>query len=203
MTFSIVALCPTNLALGVGVCTASPAVGGRVPHVKANLAAVATQANTRVEYGTEGLRLLKLGFPPQTCLETMLKEDSQRETRQVIIIDVHRRTAAFTGAKTIPCRGHIISENSVVAGNMLAGKHVLEAMRQAFRNSPGLLAERILRALEAGEAAGGDKRGRLSAALVVSGSHRIAPCPSLRLHVDHAPNPVQTLRRLYEDSVTA
>jgi uncharacterized Ntn-hydrolase superfamily protein len=111
LTFSIVAKCSKTLALGVAVATASIAVGNRVPHVKANVGAIATQAKTNIEYGVKGLKLLEMGFSPQTVLESILKEDPEREERQIIIIDVHGRTAAFTGKNTVEWKGHLIGEN--------------------------------------------------------------------------------------------
>jgi len=93
--------------LGVGASTATPAVGNRVSHVEINIGAIATQANTNINYGIKGLKLLRLVVSPQTCLDTMLKEDSERETRQVIIIDEEGRTAAFTGKENIPWKGHL------------------------------------------------------------------------------------------------
>jgi uncharacterized Ntn-hydrolase superfamily protein len=198
MTFSIVARCPRTQSLGIGVSTAAPAVGNRVLHVKANIGAIATQANTNINYGIKGLRLLKLGFSPQTSLEAMLKEDLEKETRQVIIIDIKGRTAAFTGKETIPWKGHFVSKDFIVAGNMLVGKKVLKAMEETFENSPIELAERILKALEAGDKVDGDKRGKLSAALmVVDGKGEEMP-PSINLRVDMSLNPVRELRKLFE-----
>lgn len=199
MTFSIVARCPKTLALGVGVSTATPAVGSRVPYVEANVGAIATQANTNVIYGIKGLRLLKLGFSPQVSLEVMLKEDSHRETRQIIIIDRNGRTAAFTGKKTIAWTGHLVCKNFIVAGNMLVGKHVLQTMKVEFESSKGELAERILKALKAGDEAGGDKRGKLSAALMVAGGKEEKPFFSLAFRVDSSSNPVKDLRKIFRD----
>lgn len=198
MTFSIVARCLTTRSLGVGVSTAAPAVGNRVSYVEANIGAIATQANTNINYGIKGLKLLKLGFSPQTCLEAMLKEDSERETRQVIIIDEEGRTAAFTGKENIPWKGHLKGRDFIVAGNMLVGKQVLEAMKKTFENSTGELAERILKALEAGDEAGGDKRGKLSAVLLVANNKQEKTQPLINLRVDISLNPVKELRKIFE-----
>ena len=198
MTFSIVARYLTTRSLGVGVSTAAPAVGNRVSYVEANIGAIATQANTNINYGIKGLKLLKLGFSPQTCLEAMLKEDSERETRQVIIVDEEGRTAAFTGKENIPWKGHLKGRDFIVAGNMLVGKQVLEAMKKTFENSTGELAERILKALEAGDEAGGDKRGKLSAALVVADNKQEKTQPLINLRVDISLNPVKELRKIFE-----
>ena len=198
MTFSIVARCLTTRSLGVGVSTAAPAVGNRVSYVEANIGAIATQANTNINYGIKGLKLLKLGFSPQTCLEAILKEDSERETRQVIIVDEEGRTAAFTGKENIPWKGHLKGRDFIVAGNMLVGKQVLEAMKKTFENSTGELAERILKALEAGDEAGGDKRGKLSAVLLVANNKQEKTQPLINLRVDISLNPVKELRKIFE-----
>ena len=199
MTFSIVARCPKTLALGVCVSTAVPATGSVVPHVEAKVGAIATQGQTSVLYGINGLKLLKMGLSPQTALDAMLKEDSEREKRQVAIIDKDGRTAAFTGKETLEWKGHLIGEDYVVAGNTLAGAQVIEAMTQTFKNSKGDLAERLLKALEAGQEAGGDRRGRASAALFVVDKQPLPTRPFVDLRIDSHPNPVAELRRVWED----
>jgi uncharacterized Ntn-hydrolase superfamily protein len=194
----MVARCPKTLMLGVCVSTAAPAVGSRVPHVEAGVGAIATQAKTNIFYGINGLRLLKAGLSPQAALEAMLKEDPDRESRQVIIIDREGRTAAFTGKDTVIWKGHLVGENYVVAGNMLVGSQVIDAMAQTFRDSEGELAERLLKALEAGQEAGGDKRGRMSAALLIADQQRIEPRLILDLKVDKHHDPVKELKRIFE-----
>jgi uncharacterized Ntn-hydrolase superfamily protein len=197
-TFSMVARCQKTLTLGVCVSTAVPAVGSRVPHVEEGVGAIATQAKTNILYGINGLKLLKAGLSPQAALETMLKEDPDRESRQVIVIDREGRTAAFTGKETIGWKGHLVGEDYVVAGNMLVGSQVIEAMAQTFENSEGELAERLLKALEAGQKAGGDKRGRMSAALLVAGKKQRGNRPILDLSVDKHYDPVKELRRIFK-----
>ncbi len=199
MTFSIVARCRKTLALGVCVSTAIPAVGSVVPHVEAKVGAVATQGQTSVLYGINGLELLKMGFSPQTALDAMLKEDSKREKRQVVIIDKDGRAAAFTGKGTLEWKGHLVGEDYVVAGNALVGVQVVEAMAQAFESSERELAERLLEALEAGQKAGGDRRGKASAALFVVNKQPLPTRPFIDLRVDAHPNPVAELRRVWED----
>ena len=199
MTFSIAARCPKTLALGVCVSTAVPAVGSVVPHVEANVGAIATQGQTNIFYGINGLKLIKMGFSPQTALDAMLKEDSKREKRQVAIIDKAGRTAAFTGKETLEWKGHVVREDYVVAGNTLVRAQVIEAMAQTFENSKGDLAERLLKALEAGQEAGGDRRGRASAALFVVDKHPLPTRPFVDLRVDEHQNPVSELRRIWED----
>ena len=193
MTFSIIARCPKTLALGVATASASIAVGNRVPHVKAGVGAIATQAKTNIKYGIEGLKLLEMGFSPKKTLETLLEKDSEREERQVIIIDIDGRIAAFTGKKAAEWKGHIIGRNYAVAGNMLVGEKVIEAMAKAFEKSKGeTLAEGLLRALEAGQRAGGDKRGKTSAALKVCDNEGLR----INLRVDLNPNPIEELRKM-------
>jgi uncharacterized Ntn-hydrolase superfamily protein len=199
MTFSIVARCPKTKALGVCVSTAVPAVGSVVPHVKAGVGAIATQGFTNVLYGTNGLKLLEMGFSPETALEAMLKEDSEREKRQVTIIDINGRTAAFTGKETPKWKGHLTGKDYVAAGNCLAGAQVVEAMTQTFEAASGDLAERLLKALAAGQEAGGDKRGKASAALLVVDTKPSPTRPLIDLRIDSHPNPVAELRKVWED----
>lgn len=194
----MVARCPKTLTLGVCVSTAVPAVGSRVPHVEAGVGAVATQAKTNVFYGINGLKLLKAGLSPQAALEAMLNEDQDRESRQVTIIDIEGRTAAFTGKKTIGWKGHLVGKDYVAAGNMLASSQVIGAMAQTFENSEGELAERLLKTLEAGQEAGGDKRGRMSAALLIASQQQIGNRPLLNLRVDEHHDPVKELKRIFE-----
>ena len=194
----MVARCPRTLALGVCVSTAAPAVGSRVPHVEANVGAIATQARTNVLYGIEGLKMLKAGFSPEETLEAVLKKDPDRESRQVIIIDKEGRKAAFTGKETVNWKGHLTGKDYVVAGNLLVGRRVLEAMAQAFERSEDLLADRLMRALEAGQEAGGDRRGRVSAALLVASKKNKGTPPILALRVDKHKDPVTELRRIFE-----
>lgn len=197
MTFSIVARCQKTLALGVAVATAAPAVGSVVPHAEANVGAIATQANTNILYGVNGLKLLKKGVSPKSALDVMLKKDTDRETRQIIIIDKNGCTAAFTGKQTIPWKGHIIGKNFAVAGNMLVGKQVIDAMAQAFEHAKGELADRLLVALEDGQNAGGDKRGKTSAALLVAGKGLAGSRSFISLRVDVHKEPVEELKRIY------
>jgi len=198
LTFSIVARDPETKALGVCVCTAIPAVGSAVPHVELDTGAIATQAQTNVQYGIEGLRLLKQGLTPKTVLDTIMQKDRDREKRQVIIIDAQGRTAAFTGSETVEWKGHLISKDHIVAGNMLVGNRVVEAMTKTFEAERGNLAERLLKAVEAGQEAGGEKRGHMSAALLVADKRwKSETRPLLDLRVDAHPDPVRELRRVY------
>jgi len=198
LTFSLVARCPRTLDLGVCVATASLAVGNRVPHVKGRVGAIATQAETNVRYGIEGLKQLEKGVHPRKVLENLLKSDRSRETRQVIMVDVLGRTAAFTGRHAIDWKGHLVGRDCVAAGNRLVGGHVLEAMMKTFESSEGNLAERLIKALEAGQAAGGDKLGATSAALLVARGDSTSTRPALDLRVNESLDPIGQLRELLE-----
>jgi len=198
-TFSLVARCSKTNAVGVCAATAIPAVGSVVPYAEAGVGAIATQALTNIIYGTRGLELLRSGLSPREALERMLREDPERESRQVIMIDAHGRTAAFTGKANVDWKGHLIRENYVVAGNMLVGAQVIQAMAEAFETSGAELEERLLRALEAGQEAGGDKRGKRSAALLVMKRPEYRGIrPFIDLRVDYHEDPVKELRRIFE-----
>jgi uncharacterized Ntn-hydrolase superfamily protein len=201
MTFSIVARDPETLALGVAVSTGIPAVGSMVPHVEVEVGAIATQAHTNIMYGVEGMRLLKSGVSPQTALDAMLAKDPLREVRQVTIIDVQGRTAGFTGKETDQWNGHIVLRDHAVAGNLIASGRVIESMSETFQTENGSLAHRLLKALEAGQETGGDRRGRMSAALLVADRRwKSENRPILDLRVDAHLNPVKELRRIYDIS---
>ncbi len=193
-TFSITARCPQSGDLGVAISTAVPAVGNRCPHVKLGVGAIATQSFTNILLGINGLKLLELGISPERAMRVLLDEDEGRELRQVAVVDALGRCFAFTGSKCIEWAGHIIGEGYVVAGNMLVGEETMQEMAESFKNSAGELSERLLGALEAGQAVEGDKRGRQSAALIVA-SKNPKLCHNLR--IDDHKDPVVELRRVY------
>jgi len=199
-TFSMVARCPETLALGVCVASGSLAVGSVVPHIEPGVGALAVQGYTNFFHGVNGLRLLREGRSPQEIVEILLREDSLREKRQIIIIDSFGRRTAFTGRETPEWSGHVIGENYVAAGNLLRSSRVLEEMVIAFEESRGeWLAERLMRALEAGESAGGDRRGSRSSALMVAERKPIHESrPIISLRVDLHKEPVKELRRIFE-----
>jgi len=197
-TFSITARCPQSGDLGVAISTAVPGVGNRCPHVKLGVGAIATQSFTNVTLGIKGLKLLELGLTPEHAMGVLLDEDEGRELRQVAVVDNKGRCFAFTGSRCIGWAGHIIGESFIVAGNMLVGEETIQAMAESFRSSSGELSERLLRALEAGQSAGGDKRGRRSAALLVASQ---SPKLYHDLRVDEDADPVAELRRVYEVAV--
>ena len=177
MTFSIVAWDPNTGMTGIAVATKHLAVGALVPHAKAEVGAIATQAQTNPLLGIWGLRLLEsrkavqaksLAIPVGDVLDVLLQNDDERDYRQLHLVDHQGQTAAWTGQHCTDWAGHLTFHNFSVAGNMLVGEQVLHAMAETFRDRPSLsFSARLLGALEAGEMAGGDKRGKQSAALYV------------------------------------
>jgi uncharacterized Ntn-hydrolase superfamily protein len=194
-TFSVVGRCPRTGDFGVAVATARPAVGSVVPW--ASLAgAVATQARTNTALGRGAIALLEHDVPVAVALEGLLASDPDRDHRQAHGVDRRGGVFAHTGASCVPWCGDRPGEGWSVAGNMLTGPEVLEAMASAFGASAGAeLAARLLAALEAGQAAGGDKRGKQSAALLVASSD---PRPYHNLRVDDHADPVAELRRVFD-----
>jgi uncharacterized Ntn-hydrolase superfamily protein len=173
-------------------------VGSLCPFVEAGVGAVATQAFVNPTFGPRGLRLLAEGLPAQQVLDVLVASDEGREHRQLHVVDRHGRTAAWTGRETVTWSGHSPRMGFSVAGNMLVGEPTIMMMAEAFEANRGIeLAERLLRALEAGQEAGGDKRGRQSAALKVATTEEYA---HLDIRVDDHPDPVAELRRLFEEA---
>lgn len=167
-TFSIVARDAATGELGVGVQSKAFAVGSRVPTVRGGLVAMAHQAQSNPMYGALGVELLQAGMSPQQALDIVVRSDDQRDRRQVSMIDSQGRTAAWTGPGAQDWKGHRCGTDFCAQGNILAGPQVVEAMAKAFESATGPLAERMLAALDAAQAAGGDVRGAQSAALVVA-----------------------------------
>ena len=195
-TFSIVAYDDASDMLGVAVSTRVPAVGATCPFARGGVGAISTQAWTNPLLGVDGLDLLERGYSAEEALQELLGADPDPEMRQIIVVDREGRSAAHTGSETDPWKGHRTGDGYAVAGNMLVGEETITAMTEAFGASTGEpLSERLLRALESGQAAGGDKRGRQSAALYVVKS---APYPYLDLRVDEHADPVAELRRVYQ-----
>ncbi|BBK29394.1 putative Ntn-hydrolase superfamily protein [Stella humosa] len=198
MTWSIVARDPKAGAFAVAVTTRAFAVGARCPFILSGIGALSTQALSNPLYGRRGLALLEAGVPAADVVRLLTDADSGRDHRQVHVVDRDGSTGQWTGPSCIPWCGHLAAENVSIAGNMLAGPEVVaETMRvyQSGRRLP--LAERLLRALDAGQAAGGDKRGRQSAALLIFAGEEYA---QLDLRVDDHPEPLAELRRLYQVS---
>jgi len=202
-TFSIVALDPQSGDVGVAVQSRYFAVGAVVSWARAGVGAVATQAAGRAAYGPEILVLLECGLEPAKAIEHALADDDRRETRQLGVVDAQGRAAAFTGGECNVWAGHSTGPGYAAQGNILAGEDVVTEMARAFEETSGALAERLVAALEAAQAAGGDRRGQQSAALVVE---RPGGIPGSRegidrivdLRVDDHPEPIHELRRLLD-----
>lgn len=198
-TFSIVARDPANGDLGVAVASKFLAVGSVVPWAQAGAGAVATQALANISYGPRGLALLAAGQPAEAALAELLADDPGREDRQIGLVDAQGRAAAHTGSRCMSWAGHVVGPGFAAQGNILAGAQVAEALAAAFTAAGGELAERLLAALQAGDAAGGDRRGRQSAALYVAragGSYGGLLDRYIDLRADDHPSPVAELGRL-------
>jgi len=196
-TFSIAARDPQTGDLGVAVATARPAVGALVPWVSRR-GAIATQARANTDLGRQGLALVDAGVPIGVALGGLLEADPDREIRQLHGVD-GRGSFVHTGARCVEWCGHLLGDGFTVAGNMLAGEGVLKAMAEAFGALDGEeLSARLTAALEAGQAAGGDKRGKQSAALLVVAE---VPRGYHNLRVDDHAEPVTELRRVYDVAV--
>ncbi|MGZ4121799.1 MAG: DUF1028 domain-containing protein [Tumebacillaceae bacterium] len=194
-TFSIVARDPVNGRFGVAVTTKAFAVGSLCPFAKAGVGAIATQARVNPTLGPKGLRLLEHGLSAEEVLQELLANDPGREFRQLGIVDKYGRTAAWTGSEANEAKGHIIGDNFTVQGNLLVGGAVLQAVAATFSASNAPFEERLIKALEAGQHAGGDKRGKQSAALLVVDTEDF---PFVDIRVDDNPEPLKELRRLYD-----
>jgi uncharacterized Ntn-hydrolase superfamily protein len=198
-TYSIVARDPASRQLGVAVQSHYFCVGGVVPWAEAGVGAVATQALADPAYGPRGLESMRAGSPAAAALEKIAVADHGREVRQVAMVDSTGRVAAHTGSLTIPEAGHIVGEEFSVQANMMLRNSVWPAMAEAYRSSRGELVDRLLAALDAAEAEGGDIRGRQSAALLIvaaESSGRPWADRVFDLRVDDAPEPLAELRRL-------
>jgi len=194
-TFSITARCPRTGQLGVAVASKYLAVGGVVPFVRAGVGAVATQARGNPLFGPQGLDLMLEGVAPGDIVKQFGAQDSEWEHRQLHMIDTQGRWACHTGAETVQWAGHLTGPDCTVAGNLLAGPEVLEAMRRAFEADPDEpLAKRLLAAPLAGDEAGGDRRGKQSAALLVADKE---PYPIVSLRVDDHPEAPAELQRIF------
>jgi uncharacterized Ntn-hydrolase superfamily protein len=166
-TFSIVAFDPETGDLGVAVQSKFFGVGSVVPWARAGVGAIATQAFANTTYGPEGLDLLASGLAPEEVVKKLTSADEGRDRRQLGIVDHRGSAAAYTGKKAIDWAGHVTGEGFACQGNILAGENVVMEMADAYRRSVGALPERLVAALLAGQAEGGDRRGRQSAALLV------------------------------------
>ncbi len=198
-TFSIVARDPETGDYGVAVQSRYFAVGEVVPHAKAKVGAVATQARGNLLYGPQGLALLGEGLAAEEVIQRLLAPDPLRDERQVGVVDAVGRAASYTGDECLAWAGSRIGAGYAVQGNLLAGPQVVDAIATAFEATPGDFATRLVYALAAGQAAGGDARGRQSAALLIvreKGGYLGLTDRYIDLHIEDHATPIRELARL-------
>jgi uncharacterized Ntn-hydrolase superfamily protein len=194
MTLSLIALNRETGELGIALATRFLAAGAHVPFIAAGVGAIATQALLNPYYGIDGLRLLREGCAPDEVLDVLTSADAGRDHRQAHVLDIHGRVAAHTGRSCLNWAGHCRGEEFSAAGTMLTGPEVLEQTSEGYlRNPRSPFARRLISAMQAGEAASHDRRGRRSAALVIYANEEWA---SLDMRVDDHPDPVCELDRL-------
>lgn len=193
-TFSIAACDPDAGEFGVAVSTALVGVGALCPFVSENVA-VSTQSFVKVSHGANAVDMVDRGINVDTALDSLITDDEHAGYRQVHGIDDDGNTYAFSGSDCVDWYGHLEADDHTVAGNMLEGGDVIETMSETFSETNGELADRLMEALEAGQAVGGDKRGKISAALLVH-----SPEPKLyhNLRIDESDDPVADLRDAFE-----
>ena len=204
-TFSIVARDPATGELGVAVQSRAFRAGAIVSYARAGVGAVATQAAANQTYGPRGLELLELGLSPDEVVDHLTGSDPGRDRRQLAVIDAQGRVRAFTGSGTSAWAGHIEGENYSVQGNILAGEAVVRAMADAFESASGPLALRLMDALDAGQAAGGDARGKQAGGVLVVkpiGDSGRTTDRWVDVRVDDHTEPFKELRRLVNMSVS-
>ncbi len=198
MTFSILVRDPATGALGAAVASRFFAVGAMCIHVEGGVAALSTQALVNPMYAVHAMPRLRAGEPADVVLASLVGPDPGADQRQFHIIDSAGRIAQHTGPNCITWSGHVRGQDVSVAGNMLSGPAVVQRSIEAYLGSTGSLAERLISALEAGEAVGGDKRGKQSAGLKICSRD---PYPDLDIRADDHPDPLAELRRLYRVSL--
>lgn len=201
MTFSIVAADPETGDWGIAVASKFPCVGAVVPWALAGVGAVATQSWANTSFGPDGLALMGEGVEAQEALDRLLLADEGRQDRQVGFVDTSGRAATFTGSKCMDWAGGLTGDGFAAQGNILAGKAVVAELARAFAETQGELCDRLLAALVAGDAAGGDKRGRQSAALLVvreGGGYEGRNDRYIDLRVDDHADPINELLRVFE-----
>jgi uncharacterized Ntn-hydrolase superfamily protein len=200
MTFSIVGFDPDTKELGVAVQSKFIGVGSVVPWAKAGVGAVATQALANPAYGPDGLSLLAEGKNAQEVVDILVKNDEGREDRQVGILDAEGNAASFTGRNCLSWAGSKTGKYYAAQGNILVNEETVAAMGETFERSEGPLAKRLLEALDAGQQAGGDSRGKQSAAIYIvkeKGGYLGANDRYIDLRVDDHPDPIKELIRIY------
>jgi uncharacterized Ntn-hydrolase superfamily protein len=200
-TFSIVAFDPKTRNLGVAVQSRYFSVGTAVPWAQAKVGAVATQSFVNISYGPRGLRLLKKGLSVNEVIEKLTSKDKSRDYRQLGIIDRRGNPAAYTGTKCLHWAGSKIGMNYTAQGNILANEKVVQNMGKKFETAKGDFADRLIAALEGGEEAGGDARGKQSAALLVVGERKSKAGYGdhlIDLRVEDHAEPIAELKRLLQ-----
>jgi uncharacterized Ntn-hydrolase superfamily protein len=198
-TFSIVAFDFKNGDIGVAVQSKFPAVGAVVPWAKAKVGAIATQAWCNTAYGPTGLKMLEANLSAQETLRKLLADDTNPQVRQFAVVDAKGQVAAHTGTECFEWAGHITGKGYSCQGNILAGAKVVESMARAYEETSGDLIDRLIQVLSAGQAAGGDRRGQQSAALLVvreKGGYEGFTDRYVDLRVDDHPTPIEELKRV-------
>ncbi|MFZ3589033.1 DUF1028 domain-containing protein [Bacillus sp. DJP31] len=201
MTFSIVGFDPETKELGIAVQSKFLGVGAVVPWAKAGVGAVATQSYANTAYGPMGLKLMEEGKTAQETLQQLTDNDEEAQFRQVGIVDANGNPATFTGEKCYDWAGGVTGNNFTVQGNILVGEETVQAMASTFQDTKGSLAKRLLKALDAGQEAGGDSRGMQSASLLVvkeKGGYAGFNDRYIDLRVDDHPDPIKELIRIYD-----
>ena len=204
-TFSIVARDPATEELGVAVQSRAFRAAAIVSYAKSGVGAIATQASANQSYGPRGLELLEQGLSPDEVVERLTSADEGRDRRQLAVIDTQGRVSAYTGSQTSDWAGHIEGDNYSVQGNILVSEEVVQAMARAFETTEGELAERLMAALDAGQAAGGDARGKQSGGILVVrpiGDSGRTTDRWIDVRVDDHPTPFLEIRRLMNMSVS-
>ena len=200
-TFSIVAFDPARKQWGVAVQSKFLAVGAVVPWAEAGKGAIATQAWANTRYGPEGMELLAQGKSAKEVVDALTAADRRSARRQLGVVDAQGNAASFTGDSCMAWAGGRVGKHYCVQGNILTGRDVVDAMAEGFEKAKGTFAERLLASLAAGQTAGGDKRGRQSAALYIvreRGGHAGFNDRAVDLRVDDHPRPIEELARIYE-----
>jgi uncharacterized Ntn-hydrolase superfamily protein len=201
MTFSIVGFDPIEKEWGIAVQSKFLGVGAVVPWAKAGAGAVATQSYANTAYGPKALKLMEQGKSAQETLEELLAEDPDREMRQVGLIDASGNPASFTGKACYDWAGGVTGSHFAAQGNILVDEETVQAMARVYTESNGTLAEKLLAALDAGQDAGGDSRGKQSAALYIvkeKGGYGAFNDRYIDLRVDDHPDPIKELIRIYQ-----
>lgn len=200
-TFSIVGYDPATKELGVCVQSKFFAVGAVVPWARAGVGAIATQASGNTTFGPKGLELLAAGHSPDETMKRLLAADDGRDRRQVGIVDAQGRAATYTGKECQPWAGGVTGPRFAAQGNILVSQPTVDAMAKAFEETNGMLGEKLMRAIEAGQAAGGDSRGMQSAAILIvkeKGGYGGFNDRYCDLRVDDSKEPIQELRRIFD-----